>query len=78
VRATYQTKYRIGGPAQHRINAPITVLKARGDEPSFIENSGGHFVEPPVVSSLHADHYSLLKEPGLQELLQAVRHALGA
>ncbi|MEU8271013.1 amino acid adenylation domain-containing protein [Sphaerisporangium sp. NPDC049002] len=78
VRRTYQMKYHPGDPAERRINAPITILKARGDEPSFIENGDGHFSEPPAVVDLEADHYSLLKEPGLDELLRTVRHALGA
>lgn len=78
VRRTYQAKYYLGDSAERRINAPITILKARGDEPSFIENGGGHFSEPPAVVNLEADHYSILKEPGLHELLRTVRHALGA
>ncbi|WP_326826264.1 amino acid adenylation domain-containing protein [Streptosporangium sp. NBC_01756] len=78
VRRTYQTIYHLGDPAGRRINAPITILKARGDEPSFIEKGGGSFFESPTVVNLEADHYSILKEPGLDELLRTVRHALGA
>ncbi|WP_424528956.1 amino acid adenylation domain-containing protein [Sphaerisporangium viridialbum] len=78
VRGTYQMKYHLGDPAGPRLKAPITILKAQGDEPSFIEYGGGYFSEPPAVVHLKADHYSLLKEPGLHELLRTARRALGA
>ncbi|MBB5122006.1 hypothetical protein AF335_08205 [Streptomyces eurocidicus] len=32
----------------------------------------------PTVIDLRADHYSMLKNPDVDELVQAIRHRLGA
>lgn len=61
----------------HRVSAPVTVFKARGDDNSFIENGSDFSAEPPTVVDLEADHYSTLKDAGVAELVQAIRCRLG-
>jgi amino acid adenylation domain-containing protein len=76
VHRTYQFEYVFEELAQRRISAPITIFKARGDDYSFIENSSGYSAEPPTVIEVEADHYSMLREPELGELVEAVHHRL--
>ncbi|MGH3623157.1 MAG: thioesterase domain-containing protein, partial [Sciscionella sp.] len=71
---TYQFEYTFRELAERRINAPITIFKARGDDYSFIENSVGYFATSPTTVDLRADHYSMLKEPDVGELTKKIRH----
>ncbi|WP_211589361.1 amino acid adenylation domain-containing protein [Microbispora sp. H11081] len=77
VTATYRMRIQDGGGTERRVDAPITILKARGDEPSFVERGTGLFSEPPSVVDLDADHYGILRDPGLRELLRALRRVPG-
>ena len=63
--------------AERRINAPITVFRARGDDYSFLENSSGFSARPPRFVDLAADHYTLLKEKDIGELVAAIHARLG-
>ena len=74
---TYEFKYTFRELAERRITAPITVFKATGDDYSFLESSGGYSAVAPVFIDLAADHYTLLKESGVDELVAAIRHRLG-
>ncbi|MET9418439.1 thioesterase domain-containing protein [Streptomyces klenkii] len=76
VRQTYEFTYTFHELAQRRIAAPITVFKAQGDDYSFIENSDAFSTQPPTMVTLQADHYSLLRDGGVDELLQTMRHLL--
>ncbi|MFB7248334.1 amino acid adenylation protein [Streptomyces populi] len=65
-------------PAPHRPAAPLTVVTARGDEPSFLER-GPAPARPaapaPVFVRLDSDHYGMLRDPGVDELAKVVaRH----
>lgn len=62
--------------AERTIEAPVTIFKARGDDYSFIENSTGYSARPPTVIDLEADHYSMLREPGLDELTGLIHRRL--
>jgi amino acid adenylation domain-containing protein len=73
VKQTYEFEYTFRELAERRLCAPITILKARGDDYSFIENSGGYSASAPVVRELAADHYSLLKAAGIDELTAAIQ-----
>jgi amino acid adenylation domain-containing protein len=73
VHRTYQFEYTFAELVERRINAPVTIFKARGDDYSFIENTDGYSDEPPTVIELEADHYSLLKEPDIEELMSVIR-----
>jgi hypothetical protein len=76
VRHTYHFKYEFHELSKRRINAPITIFKARGDDYSFIEGSSGFAARAPAVVNLDADHYGLLGEPGVTELVKMIRYRL--
>ncbi|WP_260859854.1 amino acid adenylation domain-containing protein [Streptomyces cupreus] len=62
-------------PAERQVSAPVTVFRARDDEPSFIEGSSSRTAAPPTVVQLEADHYGALREPGVGELVRALQRA---
>ncbi|GII54393.1 hypothetical protein Pth03_27820 [Planotetraspora thailandica] len=72
VQLTYNLGYGPAELAARPVEAPVTVFRSRGDEPSFVEGRA------PVVADLVADHYGTLREPGVDELVQAIRDRLGA
>ncbi len=74
VRLTYHFKYEFHELSERRITAPITIFKARGDDYSFIESRSGYSATPPMVIDLDADHYGLLREPGVYELVKMLRY----
>ncbi|MBU2712980.1 amino acid adenylation domain-containing protein [Zooshikella harenae] len=76
VRLTYDFKYTFNELKERQIRAPLTIFKAKGDDYSFIENSNGYSLSPPTVINLEADHYALLKEPELHELVNTIKHRL--
>jgi thioesterase domain-containing protein len=78
VRQTYEFRYSFQELAERRLRAPITIFKAQGDDYSFIENSHGYSETPPTVIHLEADHYGLLKEPGIDELINMILDRLHA
>jgi thioesterase domain-containing protein/acyl carrier protein len=73
VTETFSFKYTFSELAERTITAPLTIFKAHGDDYSFIEGSEGFSVTEPVVVELRADHYSLLHEPDVDELLASMR-----
>jgi amino acid adenylation domain-containing protein len=78
VRQTFEFQYTFRELDQRTVSAPVTIFKARGDDYSFIENSSGYSTQTPTVVELDADHYSLLKEPDLGELVRMIRRRLGS
>ena len=77
VRLTYSFTYEFHELVERRISAPVSLFKAQGDDYSFIEGASGYSEHPPVVIDLEADHYSLLKDPHVGELVALVRRLLG-
>ncbi|MFD7512129.1 amino acid adenylation domain-containing protein [Streptomyces sp. NPDC059853] len=77
VHRTYTFEYAFHELTTRRITAPVTIFKATGDNYSFIENSAGFSATRPTVIDLAADHYALLREAGIDELVAAIRHRLG-
>ncbi len=73
VRQTYGLRHTDAEIARRRIQAPVTVLPARGDAESFLDSDAARAVLSPVVVELAADHYSVLRDPGVGELVAAVR-----
>ena len=73
---TFQFKYAFRELVERRITAPVTIFKARGDDYSFIENSSGYSAKAPTVVNLEADHYSMLREPDIDELVNVIHHRL--
>ena len=78
VHQTYEFKYSFHELAERRLRAPVTIFKARGDDYSFIENRSGYSSAAPAVIGLESDHYGLLKEPGVDELVKMIRQRLHA
>lgn len=76
VAQTYEFNYTFRELAERRINAPITVFRARGDDYSFLENSSGFSAQAPTFVDLAADHYTLLKEKDIGELVAAIHAQL--
>ncbi|WP_280716913.1 amino acid adenylation domain-containing protein [Kitasatospora sp. MAP5-34] len=72
VRQTYEFTYNFTELRTRRVNAPVTVVKARGDDYSFIENSSGYSAEEPRIIELDADHYSMLRDPGVDALVRSI------
>ncbi|MFJ6384146.1 amino acid adenylation domain-containing protein [Kitasatospora sp. NPDC092039] len=70
---TYEFEYSFRELAERRLDAPVTVFKAAGDDYSFIEGSTGYSAAPPTVVDLAADHYGVLREHGVAELAAAIR-----
>ncbi|RSN33492.1 amino acid adenylation protein [Amycolatopsis sp. WAC 01416] len=76
VEETYEFDYSFRELARRRIAARVTLFKADGDDYSFVENSSGYSATPPEVVTLEGDHYSVLKEDGVAELVSAIRARL--
>lgn len=69
---TFEFTYSFHELNQRKIHAPVTVIKAQGDDYSFIESSECFSVSPPNIITLKADHYQLLKESHIDELMKAI------
>ncbi|MEU0004564.1 amino acid adenylation domain-containing protein [Streptomyces sp. NPDC006314] len=72
---TYGFTYDHIAPAARRVRAPVTVFRAHGDEPSFIERTPGRTAAPPTIVQLETDHYGALRDPGVDELVRALQRA---
>ena len=77
VAETYEFEYSFRELSERRLNAPVTVFKAQGDDYSFIEASSGYSAAPATVVELAGDHYSVLREHGVGELASAILARLG-
>jgi amino acid adenylation domain-containing protein len=73
VRLTYSFDYTFAELLDRRVGAPVRIFKARGDDYSFIEGVTGWSTRPPLIVTLDADHYGLLRDPGVRELSAAIR-----
>ncbi|WP_342380679.1 amino acid adenylation domain-containing protein [Myxococcus stipitatus] len=76
VQRTFEFQYTFRELLDRRLEAPITLFKARGDDYAFIENASGYSSRPPTVIPLEADHYSLLREPDIDELVRKIHARL--
>jgi hypothetical protein len=73
---TYRFDYTQEALSRRRIEAPITIFKATGDQNSFIEDGHVALFKPPTVVCTIADHYDLLRETGVDEICAALSFAL--
>ncbi|WP_202819003.1 amino acid adenylation domain-containing protein [Actinosynnema sp. ALI-1.44] len=76
VERTFEFSYSFRELAERKINAPIAIFKATGDDYSFLESSGGYSAAAPAVVDLGADHYSILRDPDVGDLATAIRRHL--
>ncbi|MFR9793700.1 amino acid adenylation domain-containing protein [Streptomyces sp. MB22_4] len=77
VAETYEFEYTFRELTERRLNTPVTVFKAAGDDYSFIEAHSDYSTTPPTVVELTGDHYSVLKQQGVAELAAAIAPRLG-
>ncbi|QHA07244.1 amino acid adenylation domain-containing protein [Streptomyces broussonetiae] len=73
---TYEFEYSFRELAERRLNTPVTIFKATGDDYSFIEGSTGYSAAPATVVGLDGDHYGVLKAHGVAELVSAIQARL--
>ncbi|MDZ4262804.1 MAG: thioesterase domain-containing protein, partial [Pseudomonadota bacterium] len=72
VTLTYGFKYTFNELRERRITAPITLFKAQGDDYSCLENRDGYSTTALEVVELDSDHYTLLKEAGVRNLVDNI------
>ncbi|WFU07208.1 amino acid adenylation domain-containing protein (plasmid) [Rhizobium sp. CB3171] len=58
---------------ERELSAPTRLFKARGDNLSFLEQAVGVLQSAADVVALSPDHYQLLKQGGVDELVHAIR-----
>ncbi|WP_440880068.1 amino acid adenylation domain-containing protein [Tenacibaculum sp. C7A-26P2] len=76
VKLTYEFKYNFKELKERKVKAPITILKARGDDYSFLEESPFFTERKPNIIHLSGDHYTILKEPYIEELITAINTSI--
>ncbi|MCX5171481.1 amino acid adenylation domain-containing protein [Streptomyces antibioticus] len=76
VRRTYEFHYTFAELRSRWIQAPVTVVKASGDDYSFLDDSTGWSAAEPEIHELAADHYGILREPGVGELARLIADRL--
>ncbi|MCJ1678238.1 amino acid adenylation domain-containing protein [Streptomyces sp. APSN-46.1] len=69
---TYRFTYDLTDPDRRPVQAPVTIFKARGDALSFIERTPALASTTPELVRLDADHYGVLRDPGIDELAKAI------
>jgi amino acid adenylation domain-containing protein len=74
VTLTFEFEYSFPELAERVIKAPVTIFNADGDDYSFIESSERFSERDPLVIDLAADHYGLLRSPGVGELVKHIQH----
>ncbi|WP_248580129.1 amino acid adenylation domain-containing protein [Nocardioides sp. InS609-2] len=75
VERTFQFEYTFEELSGRQLNARVSVLKATGDDYSFLDATPEYSAAAPTVLTLEGDHYSLLGED-IDELAEAVRAQL--
>ena len=76
VRQTFRFEYARDEIARRRLRAPVTVLRAGGDESSYADSiRTAHRGGGPAIRTLSAGHYVLLRPAGIDELVEAVAAA---
>ncbi|QPB82378.1 amino acid adenylation domain-containing protein [Pseudoalteromonas rubra] len=69
---TYEFKYTFNELLERNVKAPKVIFKAQGDDYSFLENIPGYAEDETRTIHLEADHYALLKHPGVEELFDCI------
>lgn len=78
VTRTYEFEYSFRELEARRITAPITIIKARGDDYSFLDQAEGYAATPPRLIEVACDHYEILRgaeAANLAALIEAPRTA---
>lgn len=72
VEQTYQFSYAFHELVEKQVRAPVTVIKARGDDYSFIEHNLGQVSSSTRFIELAQNHYGLLRTPGVDSLIEEI------
>lgn len=69
VSMTFEFKYSFNELKQRKLKAPIKIIKATGDDYSFIENNDVFSIIEPVIEQIEANHYTMLKTTHIDQLV---------
>ena len=69
VMMTFEFKYSFNELKQRQLNAPIKIIKATGDDYSFLENDDVFSTIEPEIKEIKANHYSMLKMSHIDQLI---------
>ncbi|MBA3780263.1 MAG: amino acid adenylation domain-containing protein [Nocardioides sp.] len=72
VERTFEFEYTFEELTGRRLNARVSVIKATGDDYSFLDATPRYAATEPTVLTLRGDHYSLLGDD-VTELVEAIR-----
>ncbi|MBZ9603129.1 amino acid adenylation domain-containing protein [Phyllobacterium chamaecytisi] len=77
VKATFSFEYTFDELSQRAVRAPITLIKAQGDDYSFLETASSSQGFSQVIELSH-DHYSILRGDGQMALAQVLSDVLSS
>ena len=69
VTMTFEFTYSFNELKQRQLKAPIKIIKATGDDYSFIENNDVFSTIEPVIEQIEANHYTMLKTTHIDQLV---------
>jgi thioesterase domain-containing protein/acyl carrier protein len=69
VTMTFEFTYSFNELKQRQLKAPIKIIKAAGDDYSFIENNNVFSTIEPVIEQIEANHYTMLKTTHIDQLV---------
>ena len=69
VTMTFEFSYSFNELKERKLNAPIKIIKAKGDDYSFIENNEAFSAIEPVIEQIEANHYTMLKRTHIDQLI---------
>ncbi len=69
VMMTFEFSYSFNELKQRQLKAPIKIIKATGDDYSFIENNDVLSSIEPVIEEIEANHYTMLKTKHIDQLV---------
>ncbi len=69
VTMTFEFSYSFNELKERKLNAPIKIIKATGDDYSFIENNDAFSTTEPVIEQIEANHYTMLKRTHIDQLI---------
>jgi thioesterase domain-containing protein len=69
VMMTFEFSYSFNELKQRQLKAPIKIIKATGDDYSFIENNDVLSSIEPVIEHIEANHYTMLKTKHIDQLI---------
>tara|TARA_R110001583_G_scaffold8952_1_gene42223 strand:+ start:20858 stop:24610 length:3753 start_codon:yes stop_codon:yes gene_type:complete len=69
VTMTFEFSYSFNELKERQLKAPIKIIKATGDDYSFIENNEAFSTIEPVIEQIEANHYTMLKKTHIDQLI---------